>query len=101
SIWWPDRNHPSFSPWPAPTCSFLLNAASRGTGFVAAGRQYRIEFEQVTRLALECRADGLECREADGAGLSCFENRQIGERDSDSLGQLRQRHPAFVEHVVQ
>lgn len=59
------------------------------------------EFEQVTRLALQCRADGVECGEADGAGVSCFENRQVGERDSDSLGQLGQRHATLMEHVVQ
>jgi len=53
--------------------------AKRGSRFV--GERCRGEFEQVTRLALQCRADRIECREADGACLSCFENRQVGERD--------------------
>src|SRR5229473_1485313 len=58
------------------------------------------ELQQVTWLALQCLANGLERGESDGARLSGFQNRQVGERDSDSLGQLRERHSTLVKHVV-
>ena len=84
--------------WFAKRFSFV---ASRGTRFVDVGWRCRGEFEQVTRLAPQCRTYGIERGETDGACLSCFENRQVGERDSDSPGQLAQRHAAIVKHVVQ
>src|SRR6266481_4638177 len=58
------------------------------------------ELQQVTWLALQCVANGLERRESDGARLSGFQNRQVGERDSDSPGQFRERHSTLVKHVV-
>src|SRR5438874_4293234 len=58
------------------------------------------ELQQVTWLALHCLADGLERGESDSARLSGFQNRQVGERDSDSLGQLRERHSTLVKHLV-
>ena len=84
--------------WFTKRFSFVV---TRGSRFVDIGQRCWAEFEQVARLALQCRADGVEGGEADGAGLSCFENRQVGERDSDSLGQLGQRHATLVEQVVQ
>src|SRR6185503_3212683 len=54
-----------------------------------------------TRLAFQRPADGFEGGEADRARLAGFQDRQVGERNADLLGQLRQRHTALVEHVVQ
>src|SRR6266705_1562444 len=59
------------------------------------------ECEEVTWLALQCVANGLERGEADRACLAGFQDRQVGERDSDLLRQLRERHAALVEHVVE
>jgi hypothetical protein len=47
-----------------------------------------VEFKEVARLAAEHAADRLKCREADGACLAGLEDRQIGERDIDPLGEL-------------
>src|SRR5258708_15647248 len=58
------------------------------------------ELQQVTWLALQCLANGFERGESDGARLSGFQDRQVGERDSDSLGQLRERHSTLVKHLV-
>src|SRR5438309_2431895 len=58
------------------------------------------ELQQVAWLALHCLADGLERGESDCASLSSFQDRQVGERDSDSLGQLRERHSTLVKHLV-
>src|SRR5260370_23563251 len=58
------------------------------------------ELQQVTWLAPQCLANGLERGESDGARLSGFQDRQVGERDSDSLGQLRERHSTLVKHLV-
>ena len=84
--------------WFTKRFSFVVR---RGSRFVDIGQRCWAEFEQVARLALQRRADGVEGGEADGAGLSCFENRQVGECDSDSLGQLGQRHATLVKDVVQ
>ena len=60
-----------------------------------------LEFEQVAGLAAEHLADRLQRREADGAGLAGLEDRQVGERDVDLLGELGQRHPPVVKQVVE
>src|SRR6478672_10143997 len=60
-----------------------------------------IEGEQVARLALERTADRLERGKADRLGLAGLEDRQVGERDVDALGQFRQRHAARVQQFVE
>src|SRR5450432_1420523 len=69
----------------------------RGIRFVRGRR----ECQQVTGLALQCSANGLQRRESYRARLSGFQDRQVGERDPDLFGKLRQRHATVVEHVVQ
>ena len=57
--------------------------------------------QEVARLAVQRLADRFERREADGAGLAGLEDRQIGERDVDLLGELGQCHPPVVEQIVE
>lgn len=45
-------------------------------------------FEDVAGLAVEGTAEGLEGGEADGAGLSGLEYREVGGGDADFCGQL-------------
>src|SRR6476619_6368967 len=58
-------------------------------------------FEQVARLAGQHPANRFQRRKADGAGLSGLEDRQIGKRDADAVGKLRQRHSSLVKKLVE
>ena len=58
------------------------------------------EFEQVTRLALELAAERLERREPDGARLVGLEDREIGKRDPDAVGELREVDLAIRHDAV-
>lgn len=57
-------------------------------------------FEDVAGLAVEGPADGFEGGEADGAGLACLENREVGRSDAYSRGQFARGHLAAGEHYV-
>src|SRR2546423_8863542 len=61
----------------------------------------RLKAENVARLARERLADRIERREADRARLAGLEDREVGQRDSDPVGEIRQCHPAIVEQVVE
>src|SRR5262245_24153026 len=61
----------------------------------------RYVFEKTRRLALQGFANCFERREPHGAGLARLEDRQIGERDVNAIGELGERHPPGVEHVVE
>src|SRR5438105_3144995 len=60
-----------------------------------------MEYEQVAGLAGEDAANRFERREANRARLTGLEDRQIGKRDIDLLGELGQSHPPVVEQVVE
>src|SRR6185295_7028941 len=59
------------------------------------------EFEDVAGLTAQDAADRLEGREADRARLPGLEDREVGERDVDPLGERGQRHPPLVEQLVE
>ena len=69
--------------------------AEGGVGFFGA------VFQNVGGLAVQGTADGVEGGEADGFGLSGFENGQVCGRDADALGQLLRGHLPAGKHDVQ
>src|SRR4249919_479090 len=76
--------------------------ALRNPGAMPSGRAGKgLIFDQVAGLAAQRLADRFQRREADGAGLAGLEDRQVGERDVDLLGQLSQRHPPLVKQLVE
>src|SRR5207342_2754490 len=76
--------------------------ALRNPGPMPSGRAGKgLIFDQVAGLAAQRLADRFQRREADGAGLAGLEDRQVGERDVDLLGQLSQRHPPLVKQLVE
>ena len=60
-----------------------------------------MKFEQVTGLTPERLTQRIEGREADRAGLSSLEDRQVGKGDAHPLGELGKSHPPGVEKVVE
>src|SRR5947209_15133154 len=79
--------------------SACASFASRGRSLVFC--LLRLKAENVARLARERLADRIERREADRARLAGLEDREVGERDSDPVREVRQCHPAIVEQVVE
>ena len=61
----------------------------------------RLKLENVARLARERLADRIERREANRARLAGLEDREVGQRHSDPIRELGQRHPPIVEYVVE
>src|SRR5256885_10463647 len=62
-----------------------------------AFRLLRLKAENVARLARERLADRIERREADRARLAGLEDREVGQRHSDPVREVRQRHTPIVE----
>jgi len=52
-------------------------------------------FQDITRLTAEFTADGLQGRETNGLGLTCFQDRKIGLCKSYALSQFVERHFAL------
>ena len=71
-----------------------MRAARRGLRFVAV-------FEYVAGLAAQFAADGFERAEAHGLGLAGLQDRQVGLRQPDALGQLAERHLALGHFDVE
>src|SRR5829696_5100479 len=67
---------------------------------LCGSRGWRVP-EQVSGLALHHVADRFERREPHRACLTGLEDREIRECDADPLGELCERHPSGVEHVVE
>ena len=61
----------------------------------------RLKPENVARLARERLANRVERREADRTRLAGLEDREVGQRHSDPVCELGQRHPPIVEQVVE
>ena len=61
----------------------------------------RLKPENVARLARERLADRLERRETDRARLAGLEDRKVGQRHADSIGELGQGHASIMEQVVE
>ena len=56
--------------------------------------------KNVARLARERLADRFERREANRARLTSLKDREVGQRHSDPIRELGQRHPAIMEYIV-
>src|SRR5205085_9072770 len=56
---------------------------------------------EVSRLAGEHFADCLKRREADSSRLAGLQDRQVGKRDIDALGESGQGHASVVQQVVE
>ena len=56
--------------------------------------------QYIARLAVECLADGVERREADGASLARLQYGEVGGGDTHLLGQFARGHLALGQHYV-
>lgn len=56
--------------------------------------------EDIPRLTLQGAADGVQRLKADGAGLACLQDGEIGHGDAHPLAQLGQGHLAPGKHHV-
>ena len=56
--------------------------------------------EYVARLAVECLADGVERREADGTGLTRLQYGEVSGSDSHLFGQFARGHLALGQHYI-
>ena len=57
--------------------------------------------EQIARLALKLAADRIERGKADRLRLAGLQDRQIGERQADPVGQIGQCHAPLVQQLVE
>lgn len=58
-------------------------------------------FEDVSGLAVECLADGVQRGEADGFGTSVLQNGHVGGSDANLFGELADANLAFGHHDVE
>src|SRR5674476_1675315 len=61
----------------------------------------RTILDEVSWLAVQCCADGLERREADRAGLAGLQVAEVGHGDAHAVAELVQAHLASGEHNVE
>ena len=60
-----------------------------------------MEAEELAGVALEGVADGRECAEADGAGVTVLEDGEVGDGDANLGGELDQRDAPVGEKLVE
>jgi hypothetical protein len=73
----------------------------RAKGWLCLYPFVRREAQDIARLAIQRRADGIQRRKSHGARLSGLEDGKVGKRDVDPLSQLAQRHPAIVKDIIE
>ena len=83
-------------------CGSRINAAMPGQNSSRRERSFiRHIFQNVSRLAVQGGADGLQGGEADGLGLVVFQNGQVRQGDVHLLRQLGEGHLPPGHHHVQ
>ena len=63
-------------------------------------KQVLLVLQNIAGLALERLADGFERGEADGFGFAVFQDRDVGDRDADAVGEFGDAHLALRQHDV-
>jgi len=77
-----------------------MMAAFSSSSFACA-RFVRHIFEYLPGLAVEMLADGIQGTEADGLGLTCLENGEVGKGHADGFGEFTQLHLALSESNIE
>lgn len=61
----------------------------------------RLVFQNISWLTIECLADGIECWESDGFGLSIFEDGNIGHRNAHFFREFGNTHFSLSQHDIE